>query len=132
MRVLVDTSVWSLALRKRGPTDHPAVAKLIALLDAGEDVYLLGIILQELLQGFRDERTHRRLSSRLAPFALLPLERHHYGAAARLRVRCLMRGVTSSTIDALIASAAIEHRCWLLTADSDFSHIARVSSLKLL
>jgi predicted nucleic acid-binding protein len=132
VRVLVDTSVWSLALRKGGPTDHPAVSKLTWLLREGEDVFLLGIILQEVLQGFRDPQTARRLSRHLEPFPLLQLERRHYVRAARLRSRCLAAGVTSSTVDALIASAAIAHRCRLLTTDEDFAHIAGVSSLALL
>jgi len=45
MRVLVDTSVWSLALRKKGPVDHPAVRALSSLLLAGEDVFLVGVVL---------------------------------------------------------------------------------------
>lgn len=132
MRVLVDTSVWSLALRRGGPTDHPTVRKLGAILERGEDVFILGIILQEVLQGFRSERTAERLNRRLEPFDLLPLERRHYAAAARLRRRCVSRGVTPSTIDSLIASAAIAHRCRLLTSDDDFEHIARVTRLRLL
>ena len=132
MRVLVDTSVWSLALRKGGPTDHPSVRKLSTILERGEDVVLIGVILQELLQGFRMERTADRLNRRLEPFDLLPLERRHYVAAARLRRRCVSAGVTPSTIDSLIASAAIEHRCRLLAADDDFEHIARVTRLRLL
>ena len=132
MRVLVDTSVWSLALRKGGPALHPSVERLTALLRRGEDVFLLGIILQEVLQGFRSERTADRLHRRLEPFELLPLERRNYVAAARLRRRCISRGVTPSTIDSLIASAAIAHRCRLLTADEDFQHISRVTTLRVL
>lgn len=106
--------------------------KLGTLLEHGEDVLLLGIILQEILQGFRSERTAERLNRRLEPFDLLPLERRHYIAAARIRRRCVSHGVTPSTIDCLIASAAIVHRCRLLTADDNFEHIARVTRLKLL
>lgn len=105
---------------------------LATLLEHGEDVFLIGIILQEVLQGFRDEWTVGRLNRRLDAFGLLPLERRHYVAAARLRRTCLARGVTPSTIDSLIASAAIQHRCRLLTADDDFTHIARVTRLRLL
>ena len=132
MRVLVDTSVWSLALRKGGPADHASVERLTALLQGGEDVFVLGIILQEVLQGFRSERTADRLNRRLEPFELLPLERRHYVAAARLRRRCTSRGITPSTIDSMIASAAIAHRCRLLTADENFGHISRVTTLRLL
>lgn len=74
MRVLVDTSVWSLALRRGGPTGHPSVRKLRAILEHGEDVFMLGVILQEVLQGFRSERTADRLNKRLEPFDLLPLD----------------------------------------------------------
>ncbi len=93
---------------------------------------LLGIILQEVLQGFRIERVSDRLNRRLQPFELLLLERRHYVAAARLRRRCSSRGVTTSTIDSLIASAAIDHRCRLLTTDDDFKHISEVTRLRLL
>jgi uncharacterized protein (DUF433 family) len=53
MRVLVDTSVWSLALRKKGPSAHSTVEKLTSLLQEDEDVVLTGMILQEILQAFR-------------------------------------------------------------------------------
>lgn len=112
--------------------DHPCVEKLTTVLRHGEDVFLLGLILQEVLQGFRTERTADRLNRRLEPFELIPLERRHYVAAARLRRRCLSHGVTPSTVDALIASAAIDHRCFLLTADDDFEHISEVTKLRLL
>lgn len=131
MRVLVDTSVWALALRRGGPADHRAVRALVALLAGGEDLVLIGIILQEVLQGFRSEATAKRLEERLRPFPLLALERSDYVVAARLRRSCLTKGVSASTIDCLIASAAIAHGCSLLTADDDFGHIARHTDLEL-
>ena len=62
MRVLVDTSVWSLALRKKGPTDHPSVRALSSLLLAGEDVFLVGLVLQEVLQAFRSEKQFQTIA----------------------------------------------------------------------
>ena len=53
MTFLVDTSVWSLSLRKDGPTTHPAVEKLQRLIVDAQHIVLLGIILQEILQGFK-------------------------------------------------------------------------------
>jgi len=131
MRVLVDTSVWSLAFRKGGPADHPAVRKLAHLLDSYEDLVLIGIIEQEILQAFRSESMFRKVARNLESFPILPLERADYVAAARLHRKCASKGVTTSTADCLIAAASIRHGTLLLTADRDFEQIARHSTLKL-
>lgn len=132
MRVLVDTSVWSLALRKGGPADHPGVRKLSALLSSKEDLVLIGVILQEVLQAFRQQKTFRTVAAHFEPFPLVALTRQDYIAAASLHRRCAARGISISTIDCQIAAVAIRHRCTLLSADKDFERIASVSALKLL
>jgi predicted nucleic acid-binding protein len=129
--VLVDTSVWSLALRKGGPADHPAVRKLNAFLVGDEDLFLSGLILQEILQAFREDATFRRLITYFEPFSLLPLGRRSYIAAAELHRNCRSKGISVTTADCQIATAAVENDCLLLTADKDFEHIARHSGLKL-
>ena len=131
MRVLVDTSVWSLSLRKGGPAKHPAVEKLAALLRANEDVVLTGLILQEILQGFRSDVAFRNVLRHLEPFPLLELDRRSCVAAASLHRRCAARGVSVTTVDCQIATAAIHYDCVLLSADRDFERIARLSDLKL-
>ena len=131
MRVLVDTSVWSLSLRKGGPSDHPGVRKLALLIENNEDIVLIGVILQEVLQAFRDEGTFRKVATRLDPMLLLDLTREDYVAAARLHRRCASHGIAVSTVDCQIASAAIRHNCALLTVDKDFEQIKSVSALKL-
>ena len=127
----MDTSVWSLSLRRGGPADHAAVRKLAALLRGDEDVVLTGPILQEILQAFRDDATFRRVAVYFAPFELLELRRGDYIVAARLHRRCVSAGVPASTQDCQIAAAAIEHNCLLLTADEDFGRIAQHSPLRL-
>jgi hypothetical protein len=124
MRVLVDTSVWSLSLRRKGPADHPAVEKLTELLRNGEDIFLTGCILQEILQAFRSESTFRRVAHYFEPFPLLPFERADHVAAARMHRTCAQHGVSASTIDCQIAVAAIHHDCALLSADKDFERMA--------
>ena len=131
MNILVDTSVWSLALRKNGPAEHPAVKKLATLLKRNEDIVLIGVVLQEILQAFRHESTFKKVARYLAPVALLPLGRNTFGAAATLHRKCAAHGVSATTIDCLIAAAAVEHQCGLLTADNDFAHIARHIKLEL-
>lgn len=131
MRFLVDTSVWSLALRKKGPDGHPAVERLAQSLRDGEDLALTGAILQEILQAFRADSTFRKMVRQFDSFALLPLERADHVEAARLHRTCAQHGVTASTIDCEIAVAAMRHRCALLTADRDFERIARHCDLVL-
>lgn len=131
MRVLVDTSVWSLALRKKGAADHATAHKLKAFLLGDEDLFLTGLILQEILQAFRREATFRRMVTYFEPFSLLPSGRRSYIAAARLHRHCRSKGISVTTADCQIATAAIENDCLLLTADKDFEHIARHSDLKL-
>jgi predicted nucleic acid-binding protein len=131
MRALIDTSVWSLSLRREGPADHPTMETLMSMLRADEDVFLTGPILQEILQAFRSDSSFRRVARHLEPFPLLELERPDFIAAATLHRRCMARGVSVSTADCQIATAAIRHDCLLLSADKDFERIARFSELKL-
>ncbi len=130
--MLVDTSAWSLALRRQGGKSHPASKKLGALIEQGQDICITGCILQEVLQGFRKDAQFRKVLSLLEHVPLLPLRREDHVEAARLRRRCASRGIAGSTIDCQTAAAAIGHGCVLLTADRDFERISRVSPLRLL
>jgi predicted nucleic acid-binding protein len=130
VNVLVDTSVWSLALRRDQPPRAPQVEALHTAIDRG-DVCLTGVILQEVLQGFPSEARTRRLVEHLAPFPLIGLDREDFVFAAHIRNTCRRKGVAIATVDAQIASAAINHGCVLLTADSDFEQIARHFPLRL-
>ena len=131
MTVLVDTSVWTLSLRKDGPANHPAVKKLQRLLVDTQNIVLIGIILQEILQGFKHEGTFSKVTTYLDAFPLLPLSRNDFVAAAKLRRQAAAQGLTLSTPDCQIAAAAIQHHCHLLTTDKDFSNLAQVVPLQL-
>jgi predicted nucleic acid-binding protein len=127
--VLVDTSVWSVALRRDQPPPSRELEALRAAVEGG-DVCLLGVILQEVLQGFPSFERTRRLVEHLSSFPLLSMHRGDYVYAAEIRSRCRAKGLTISTIDAQIAAAAINHRCALLTLDRDFTSIAKLFPLR--
>jgi predicted nucleic acid-binding protein len=131
VRVLVDTSVWSRALRAGGDPADPTVVRLAALVGKA-DVVLTGMVLQEVLQGFRGDAAFGKVARHLEAFPLLQLDRAHYVAAARLRRTCAAAGVAASTGDCQIAAAAMGHRCRLLTLDKDFEAMARHAPLRLL
>jgi predicted nucleic acid-binding protein len=131
VRLLVDTSVWSLALRRDRPPEMPEVAALAHALKAGEIVVTTGLILQELLQGFRGPRAAKVIILRFSALPLLSPDLEDHVEAAALRNRCRRRGVQIGTIDALIAQLCIRHTLTLLTTDRDFRGIAAHSSLDL-
>ena len=132
MNVIVDTSVWSLSLRKEGYDKHPTVIKLIELIEQNADIYMVGVIFQEILQAFRKENVFNRIVKYLESFPLLNVDRRIYTNAARIHCRCAAEGLSATTIDCLIASATINSDSYLLTADKDFTYMTKVSDLKLL
>lgn len=133
MKIIVDTSVWSLALRRPAPAKQPKVQKLEELIQIGEGITLLGIIVTELLQGVRDKGRFQELKGALEPFPLIEPSRDNYLFAADLANRCLAKGIQASTIDFLIAATAIQHEASLMTTDQDFDHMALVApELKLI
>lgn len=131
MNLLVDTSVWSLALRRDAPSVHGAVGVLREALLGGDGIFITGIVLQELLQGFHGPKDHARIIEHMQALPLLEPTRDDYIEAARLRNTCRRHGVQLGTIDALIAQLCIEHDLTLLTADKDFTHAARHIPLRL-
>lgn len=132
MSVIVDTSVWSLSLRRGSSSDDPQAAKLADMLRDGRPIHLLGIILQEVLQGIRNPSEFDELRTGLQAFPLLQLDRDDFAAAAELWNLCRSHGVQASTVDCQIAAACIRHDCALLTADKDFASIAGHCPLQLL
>ncbi len=104
---------------------------LKTVIEQGEDIYLLGIILQEVLQGIRHPKDFLALKEYFKAFPLIDLEREDYIRAAELKNHLARKGKQGGTIDVLIASAAISHQCYLFTADKNFTPIAEHSELKL-
>ncbi|MBX9879789.1 MAG: PIN domain-containing protein [Candidatus Obscuribacterales bacterium] len=131
MKVLVDTSVWLDALNEKGKSANSLSDKLSSLIDSEHAILLTGIILFEVVRGFRASKERNKLIERLSWFPLLELSRDDYLYAADLSAACRAKGVTTSTADALIAAAAIRYDCQLFTGDKDFQRIARLVPLKL-
>ena len=132
MRILVDTSVWSLALRRKKDANSKAADLLKDYIETGEYICLIGIILQEILSGVASEELFGQLKDHLAAFPMVPVEREDYIGAARLRNDCKKKGVQIGTIDALIAAVCVKNELLLLSTDKDFQLIANNSQLKLI
>jgi predicted nucleic acid-binding protein len=131
VNVFVDTSVWSLAFRRDAPS-APEVDQLQRCLAGGDTVVSTGLVLQELLQGFRGPKAADRIIQRFSLLPTLLPELDDHIEAARLRNHCRRKGVQVGTIDALIAQLCIRYDLLLLTRDDDFQHMARHTPLTLL
>ncbi len=128
MSIFVDTSVWSLALRRDRPPDIPELDELQRALAAGI-VLSTGIVLQELLQGFSRPKAHEQIIQRFNSLPLIVPDRDDHIDAAELRIKCRRRGVQAATIDALLAQLCIRHELAMLTTDRDFHAIGQVVPL---
>lgn len=124
MSVLVDTSVWSLALRRREPGADGAVRELQELIREAR-VHLIGPIRQEVLSGIRESTQFLSLRDRLRSFPDLVLETEDHERAAEIFNLCRRHGVQGSNTDFLICAAAERHGLPILTTDRDFESFAR-------
>lgn len=131
MSIFVDTSVWSLALRRDVPTPDPQVSWLEQALQAGEGIFTTGLVLQELLQGFTGPKAREVIVDRFAALPLVIPDRADHISAAKLRNSCRRNGVQIGTIDALYAQLCIRHELLMLSTDIDFERIAEQSPLTL-
>ena len=127
----MDTSVWSLALRRDEPAGRAEVGMLVRAVEGGETLLTTGLVLQELLQGFAGPKSRSEIVERFSALPLIAPDRDDHIEAAQLRNHCRRKGVQIGTIDALLAQLCIRHDLTMLTADQDFTRVAEHSRLKL-
>lgn len=130
MNVLVDTSVWSLALRRTTVGTAPEALELTELIGEGR-VLMLGAIRQELLSGVRSSEQFKRLRDALDAFPDIPLQESDYVEAAGYFNTCRGKGVQGSNTDFLICAVAARNNVPVLTTDLDFNAFARLLPFNL-
>jgi predicted nucleic acid-binding protein len=119
MKVIVDTSVWSLALRRDKRGSSAPVQELRRIIH-DHRVQMIGPIRQEILSGIRSESQFKKLQKHLESFPDLPILTEDYVAAAKLFNRCRSKGIQGSNIDFLICAVAIRNSFSIYTTDKDF------------
>ena len=132
MTLLVDTSVWSLALRRQ--VTHPQPPEVLALREAilgADQVFVTGLVLQELLQGFAGPKDSARIIDHFATLGCVQPDRQDHIEAAELRNTCRRGGVQIGTIDALLIQLCRRHDLTLLSTDQDFRFAARHVEFRL-
>lgn len=124
MRVLVDTSVWSLALRRDDDREHPEREELRRLVSA-HVAEIIGPVRQEILSGVRDHAQFARLASHLAAFPDVMLLTEDYVTAANFFNLCRSKGIQGSNTNFLICAVAVRCDLAIFTTDGDFQHFAQ-------
>ena len=132
MLVLVDTPIWSAALRRRGvgPIELELIAELRQLIQDG-NACVIGPVRQEILSGIAEASVFRRIRDQLRAFSDLPLGTHDFEAAAELYNKCRKRGVAASQVDLMICAAALREEIPVFTTDRDFDRYSSVLGVAL-
>ena len=134
MMVLVDTSIWSLALRRKhtdlSSQERQHVNALRDLIREGR-AQIVGPIRQELLSGIREAERYRRILDELRDYPEPALDVSDYEEAAHMSNQCRTRGIAGSPIDFLMCAIA-HHRQWhIFTTDRDFQHYRKAIAVRL-
>ena len=134
MKVLVDTSVWSLALRRRSLSSkevETGEGRELGRLIADANVAIIGAIRQELLSGIREPAQFARVRTKLSAFRDLSVESADYETAAAYFNRCRSRGIQGSNTDYLICAVAVREGIPILTTDGDFASFKKILPIVL-
>ena len=130
--ILLDTSLLSLAFRRRGPPhEPPAVTAFRRLVEADAPLAIPGIVLQEVLSGVRTDTEVGRLEALLEGFPVILADRSDHVAAAGIANACRRHGVSVSTVDCLIAALTTRRNATLFTLDADFARVRPHCDLRL-
>lgn len=123
MIVLVDTCVWSLALRRSekhiGMQEMQILKQLREIIPEGR-AQMLGVVRQELLSGIRHKPQLEATLAATRGFDDVPLEIADYEEAAMASNNCRAAGIAGSPVDFLICAVALRRNWAIMTTDKDF------------
>jgi predicted nucleic acid-binding protein len=122
--IVVDTCVWSIALRGGTSKDTQIAEALTQLIDDNQ-VKIIGAIRQELLSGYSDKQRYERLRAKLTFFPNEPVLDVDYEAAAEYSNFCRAKGIKGSHTDFLICALAVRAKLKIFTTDKDFDHYSK-------
>jgi predicted nucleic acid-binding protein len=128
--VLVDTSIWSLALRRKTGGQADIIQELEQLIRETR-VRIIGPIRQEILSGIKDQKQFDLLKNRLRAFPDIHLQEEIFERAAEIFNACRKAGIQGSNTDFLICSAAEQHDVAIFTTDQDFRRYQKYSKFVL-
>lgn len=130
MRVLVDTPIWSEALRRNEAPTSALRDELQKLIRSGV-VELIGPVRQELLSGIRDYSKYEVVRERLRLFPDIKIGTEDYEEAASYYNVCRAKGIQGSSTDFLICAVACRNDLEIFTTDKDFLSYSTALPIRL-
>jgi len=130
MKVIIDTSIWSLALRRRKVQENKYVEELEELIKEVR-AQLIGPVRQELLNGIKSEKQFRVLKKHLRAFKDLDIETVDYELASEYFNTARKNGIQGSNTDFLLCAASTRLRMPIFTTDKDFLNFQSVLPIEL-
>src|ERR1700676_1902978 len=134
MNVLIDTSVWSLALRRKNESlntsERILVAELSELIREGR-ARMIGLVRQELLSGIKATEQYEKLRLHLRSFPDEVVDTSDYEEAAKAGNRCRGKEIVVSIVDILICAVAIKREWAIFTTDPDFTNYVKVLPISI-
>jgi predicted nucleic acid-binding protein len=130
MKVLVDTPVWSYALRTR-QTEYLYEIDQLESLIKDQRALIIGPIRQEILSAYSDFKKFEELKEKLSYFKNSLIQDSDYESAAEMCNQCRKKGIQGSHIDFLICAVANRLDVPIFTTDKDFFQYRKVLSIKL-
>jgi predicted nucleic acid-binding protein len=130
LKVIVDTSIWSLAFRRGKQPDKSIIVELESLI-SDYRVQLIGPIRQELLSGIKSAEQFDELKQYLSSFPDYKIQTEDFVLAAKFFNQCRKKGIQGSNTDFLICAIAVNNNWQIYTSDQDFSHFKKILPIKL-
>ena len=127
-KVLIDTSVWSMALRRNMQSE---ISEELASLIREHRIAIIGPIRQELLSGISNQAVFEKLKYRMSIFTDYPIRTYDYEQAAEYANICRKNGIQGSHTDFLICSVAVKNNWKIFSTDNDFHNYRKYLPIKL-
>jgi predicted nucleic acid-binding protein len=134
MNILIDTSVWSLALRRKrehlSTAEGSLVAELSELIREGR-ARIIGLVRQELLSSIRTTEQYERLRLHLRSFPDEPIDTSDHEDATKAGNQCRRKGIVVSIVDVLLCAIVMKREWAIFTTDADFTNYAKVLHVRI-
>ena len=131
MKVLVDTAIWSVALRRKTRFENDSIRAELASLVGDGRVVMIGPVRQELLSGIKERAQFDRLREHLQAFPDSPIASSDYEEAASFFNQCREKGIQGSNTDFLICAVAVRNEFSIFTTDENFTQYGTVLPIVL-
>jgi predicted nucleic acid-binding protein len=131
VKLLVDTSVWTLALRRKNtaslsPEEQKLKAELVQAIQDGR-VAMIGLLRQEILSGIKENAQFDKVKAALDPYLDEPIHTADHEYAARVYNECRNQGVEAGTVDILICAIAVRRGWRVLSGDGGLNRCLAIT-----